>query len=871
MPTAANRIRPAAFAAVLCAVIVLLASAGCQSLAVPRIDPTGEQIFLPPPNYTTLEAPLAPGSGEGLTCLPAPAYQTPPTPPPCPAAAVPAVAAPGALLGPPSSGTPLPAQATVPATRLVLTPTRIVAPLESQVVLIAGVCGPNNRYLGGEQVEWFLSKDSPGHFLELEGEHVGGIGRALHPLPKKVSADYAVGKTTVGGRLISRGRDQKVWLREGQTWVTLTSATEGVSRVTAFSPDGESSPARQETAEIYWVDVQYTFPTVAPVRAGDPAYLTTKLQRASNGLPLAGWLVRYKFAGGNAVGIGPNGQQEVDVITDRNGYANVNVTQQVAAPGTSDIRVTILRPAAADGEPDRIPIESRVTTIPWSAAGLKVQTVGPAAVTLGSTADYQVEVTNTGDLPSDGVTAQLEIPAGMRLIAADPQPQIFGDRLEWNLGTLQPMSRDTLNVQLMCEQQGEFNVCSSAQSATGDLSDRSCASTGVYRPAVRVEMFGPETAEVGETIQFNVRVTNEGQLPLRNVVVIDRYDPGLNAPAGEGPLQRFLGDLEPGGVRQIGVPFQVVAAGQLRNRVEVTTEGGHTASAERMVNAVEPQRPPPGSQPPVTPPESTQLEVNATGSSVVREGETASYQVVVTNRGNVTLSNVQIVFTHAPTLTANAAGAGFQRDAAANQVSWTVGELAPGDSVRRRMTCRALRQDPNSGVSAVAVADNAPAVRREVATRIEPAQDQPPAGTRPPAGGNPGAGTPTPATPPAAGSLKISIADRKDAVSTGETAFYDIVIHNDSNASDRDVALTVTLPAAARFDSITGPPTGALRTDGRVIELPPLTQVRPNEKLEFVLKITYQQTGNHSVNAQVRSRRSAQGVSASESTTVVGQ
>src|SRR5690606_3866362 len=79
----------------------LLVTAGCHSLRLPAIDPTGERIFLPPPAYTTLEVPdclprppaladcsppnVAPNCSlhDAIPCLPKPAYTAPPPPPPC--------------------------------------------------------------------------------------------------------------------------------------------------------------------------------------------------------------------------------------------------------------------------------------------------------------------------------------------------------------------------------------------------------------------------------------------------------------------------------------------------------------------------------------------------------------------------------------------------------------------------------------------------------------------------------------------------------------------------------------------------------------------------------------------------------------------
>ncbi len=70
-PTCAESERHADAFILLC---VSCCAVGCTNLRLPAIDPSGQSIFLPAPNFTTLN-PNGP--------FPAPAWQSPPTPPPC--------------------------------------------------------------------------------------------------------------------------------------------------------------------------------------------------------------------------------------------------------------------------------------------------------------------------------------------------------------------------------------------------------------------------------------------------------------------------------------------------------------------------------------------------------------------------------------------------------------------------------------------------------------------------------------------------------------------------------------------------------------------------------------------------------------------
>src|SRR5512134_3677245 len=104
--------------ALLCALM-----SGCGTLRLPAVDPTGERIFLPDPSYTTFVSPY--DSNPGYSCLPRPAFTEPPPIPPCTGTA-----------GAPAGAVQQPGQA-----RLMLSPSKIIAPINSEVVLLAGVCG----------------------------------------------------------------------------------------------------------------------------------------------------------------------------------------------------------------------------------------------------------------------------------------------------------------------------------------------------------------------------------------------------------------------------------------------------------------------------------------------------------------------------------------------------------------------------------------------------------------------------------------------------------------------------------------------------------------------------------------------------------
>jgi hypothetical protein len=183
--------------------------------------------------------------------------------------------------------------------------------------------------------------------------------------------------------------------------VTLTSASEGTTYVTAIAAKSDNWEQRRQTASIQWVDAQWQFPAPAVVRAGVAHVLSTTLTRGSTGAPIRNWTVRYEVISGPPVQFG-NGQQTVDVPSDANGRAAVSVQPAIPAePGVTQIRIEVLSPSLTGLAGDPVVIGQGTTTITWSAAGLSLRILGPTTTAIGSTVNYQIEVSNPGDLPAD--------------------------------------------------------------------------------------------------------------------------------------------------------------------------------------------------------------------------------------------------------------------------------------------------------------------------------------------------------------------------------------------------------------------------------------------------------------------------------------
>ena len=380
-------------ATLLATAIVLMA--GCQHFQLPAIDPTGERIFSP----TDTARLAAPSDSRCLSnCLfPRPAWEQPLTPPPCPQPAplAPPVAVTGA--GPPPPTAPVRTVENGIPGSIRITPTRMIAPVGSEVVLLGGLCGEDGYLVTCQPIEWLLSQDSVGQFVEVSDQE------SFWTRSKKLSANYAITRTSHRGQIVTRGTPSvtdDIVQQKGQSWVSLTSASEGTSYVTAVASTGAVWPQRRQSATIYWVDAQWALPNPVAVSAGQSHTLSTSVTRTATNAPAVGYLVRYEVIDGTAAVFAPGGTAAVEVPTDANGIAAAVLQPTSNLPGVTQVRIEIIRPADPSSDAPRTKLGEGFTSITWSAPGLALRGTGPEEATLGAVLTYRFEVHNPGDIPA---------------------------------------------------------------------------------------------------------------------------------------------------------------------------------------------------------------------------------------------------------------------------------------------------------------------------------------------------------------------------------------------------------------------------------------------------------------------------------------
>lgn len=920
-------------------VLIVAVSSGCSQLRIPAIDPTGRCLFAPRPTSTTLALPGMGGENcfcgrcaNGLKgclsktkaklhcakeklhgCIPSkfpePAFPQPGAPPKCPTpgkgickgkegACVPSEPCAGSCKdGPPAvlfgNECKLSPKCKLPNKGkrgcILLSPQKIVAPVGGEVVLMSGICGTDGYLQMNERLEWMLTPESVGTFIQVGDDNPGLLTKLVgsRNRPEKHDPSYALGLTSTKCMLITRGnkdpRDD-VQLEKGQTWITISSPTEGTSRVTVLAPDSECWDQRKATATIYWIDARWQFPGPQVVAAGQPVALTTRVTRSEGTIPARGWKVRYEILQPElATFAGTNGSSVLESTVDASGNAVAQLLPNPNTSGTATIDMRVIRPMGESENMPAIPLGRGQTYVRWSSPQLVLRTGAPPVASFNTPFEVVVNVSNPGDQAATNVRVDVPIPRNVQVVNSDEFAQRVPDGVIWEFDAIPAQTQLDLFLTLAAPASIQLPF----QATADGLRTEETVRVDIFQPSLALQVSPTQDRyQAGQPATFNIDVKNIGDRPLQNVVLTATGDEGMvHQDGGRAKEKQRDGNapLNPGQTWQVSVVFVPTQSGQRCINVQSTAAGGQVVTEQSCVTVANP----------IPPTQSISVTLNQNaGRTGIAVGETVLMTAQVRNTGELIQRNIQVSMVNDPQLQLGEATEDYRTQASGNLVNWIIPALAPNQSVTLEGRFRAVAANPRAriGLSAqsgegtranaeyfVTLADTPPTAPPIAPPELPPLSPSPNIpggpGTPPPA---PLRGTPTaptaPPLPARSDRLQVRLFGRDNPVAVNQEIRYSLNIVNDSDQRDGQVLIQFRLPQGVdvlRIVPVTNPALGGeFQNNAGVISLAPIRSMNPGESVDYVIVLRSNQPQTFDVDLLIRSLRMTEGVSARVQTDV---
>lgn len=346
------------------------------------------------------------------------------------------------------------------------------------------------------------------------------------------------------------------------------------------------------------------------------------------------------------------------------GSASINITVKGRQPGTYHNCADV---TAAGGLSDNACADT-VIVAPQLALELQCQ----AEVILCDPIPYRVIVRNTGDGTANNVKVSIQLPSG--LMTADKRTT-----LTFDAGSLEAGQSKDASFQVRASNPADYAITATATADHGLTADAHC-STRVVLPVLTVAKSGPALRFLGRPATYEIRVSNEGNAPARDTVLVDNVPAGMQfVQASDGgrmsgsQVTWNLGTMAPGASKTVTVDFKATQIGSMQDTATARAYCAEaSASATLKVEGI------PG----------ILLEV-VDLSDPIEVGAQETYEITIINQGSSNGTNINVTCTLPAEEEYVSATGPTNVTAQGKTVTFApLGTLAPKASVKYRVTVK---------------------------------------------------------------------------------------------------------------------------------------------------------------------------------------
>ncbi len=463
-------------------------------------------------------------------------------------------------------------------------------------------------------------------------------------------------------------------------------------------------------------------------------------------------------------------------------------------------------------ETPRAPETAPVTSAPQ----VTVEKHGPVLLRQGAPAIYQIIVRNRGDAPSGPVTVVDDVPNLARVVTGEPAPATLADKAIWTLPPLPPGGEILLKLELQATGSGEFVGNTTVFVSAGTATTRAKIqgepqatpvppgpTAGSAATPMGIQVRGPSAAAVGQSVVFDVQITNQTRRMLTGMLLGAKLSEGLSHPAGNN-IEADIGDIGPGESKAFKIPVSAMRVGLQTLDVKITAAGGAEAHAQTSVNVT-------GGGLSLQLAPISRLDLN-------REGE---IRIEVTNLQAEGLRNVIVADTLPESMRFVTASDRGIYQAGTRTVQWLIDILPAGET--RTVSLRVQPTAPgqfNKEVSARA--ESLPETRVQGVVHVD-----------------------------GYANLALKVTPRDHPLEIGKETLCEVRVQNLGSVAASGVALQIELPPGLAAGAVQGP-TGH-RLQGQTLVFDRLATLPARMQAVYHVRLMSQATGDWRIRAQAES------------------
>lgn len=424
---------------------------------------------------------------------------------------------------------------------------------------------------------------------------------------------------------------------------------------------------------------------------------------------------------------------------------------------------------------------------------ISIETSVPGEINIGTSAHFVIAVKNSGRSIAEGVSIQTTLPPTVKFVQADPEPSIAKDRLlQFEVGDLAPGTVRRITVELIPQKTGPVDL-----QARAFFSAATQSALQVRRPEITIQCGGPETAQIGETVTFQVVVKNVGDGPAQQVVLTPQL-PESSYLEGQVPHAMKIAVLGAGQSQEFKFVVRASQRELLEGNFIATAQGTREVQCSHQVKILVPD-----------------LRVEVTGTDIGFLGTEGEYALRTWNPGDTVLHGVRVALQVAEGLDVTTLSEEGSVDREHRIYSWCLPTLNPGDSHTIQLKAKAVKVG-RQVQQAVAITDTPLRAQGSHVTHVISRAD-----------------------------VEVAVSNSKEAVPVGAAEEFTVVLLNHGSRTAETVTVTVQLPEGIQPVATDGSTTADQQVRFAGLRL------KPTESKTLKFRAVGLTAGDHAVRATV--------------------
>jgi uncharacterized repeat protein (TIGR01451 family) len=417
--------------------------------------------------------------------------------------------------------------------------------------------------------------------------------------------------------------------------------------------------------------------------------------------------------------------------------------------------------------------------------------------------------------------SQLAESTSQQASSGESASQSASDGKSWQVDQLKPGETAIIQVTAMGNEQGSFGHCLGVR-----YEPTLCLATEFVKPELELVKAAPEKANLCQAIIYRYTITNSGSGEAKSLTITDPLPEGFQTSDGQDEAKFDIESLASGQSQEFEVRVLASEAGEFSSRA--TAEGAGELSAR--------------SSKPQTVVQAAELEVAANGPSVQNSGQPSTYEITVTNNGQIKAEQVRLDAELAQNIRVLRTSDPYEE--ADVGLVWALGDLDPGQS--KKLWVRLTGREPGEMTHKFAASTQCARHREAELAKAEVSTEV--------------------ISLPA---LALVASDAQDPVKVGETVTYNVAVVNEGTAPAKNVQVVANLPEQVKFESADGSNEG--EHEGNKITFPAVDELAPGESLEWRITANVEQAGSSKLEVQLTSESLQDPAISQEPTRLIGE